>query len=182
MNLGGVGRNISHNLSLMGVDVQLLTAYGDDLHGQRITSEYLAGKLPLLQNAQLIVADTNIPTESLIYLAENCTPLLFCDPVSTTKAEKLRPILPKIYTLKPNRLEAELLSGIPITCKEDVTRAADKLLEMGVHRLFLSLGADGVLAALVWAYLEGSSLRTTALAGLAAGAIAMESDQIINLL
>lgn len=256
MSLGGVGRNIAHNLSLLGTDVRMLTAFGDDVHGQRIaascselgidasharritggttstylyltdekgemalavsdmeickkiTPTYLAGNLNLLQNAQLVIVDTNIPQESLIYLAENCTVPLFCDPVSTIKAEKLRPILGKIHTLKPNRLEAELLSGIQIRSDEDVERAAEKLLEMGVHRLFISLGADGVyaamgkqrvklpnlpgemvnttgcgdafMAALGWAYLEGMDLRQTAMAGLAAGAIAMESSETIN--
>ena len=256
MSLGGVGRNIAHNMALMGVDVRLLTAYGDDLNGERvaascselgidmshalrlpgeststylyltdpdgemalavsdmeickkITPAYLAANLSQLQNAQVVVADANIPAESLQYLAENCTAPLFIDPVSTIKAEKLRPILHKIHTLKPNRLEAELLSGVKIESKEDVAKAAEKLLELGVHRLFISLGADGVfaamgeeklwlpnipgnmvsttgcgdafMAALVWAYLEGSDLKQTALAGLAAGSIAMESAETIN--
>ena len=152
MSLGGVGRNIAHNLCLMGTDVRLLTAYGDDFSGQkiaasccelgidithalrltdaatstylyiagpqgdmalalsdmeickRISPAYLAANLPLIQNAQVVVADANIPEESLVYLAENCQQPLFCDPVSTTKAEKLRPILHKIHTLTPNRL------------------------------------------------------------------------------
>ena len=255
-SLGGVGRNIAHNLSLMGTDVRMLTAYGDDVHGQKvaascselgidlsharqitggttstcvyltdhtgetvmsisdmeickkITPTYLAGNLSLLQNAQVVVADTNIPEESLIYLAENCTAPLFCDPVSTVKAEKLRPILHKLHSLKPNKLEAELLSGVKIETIEDVEKAADKLLEMGVHRLFISLGADGIyaamgkdrlhlpnlpgrmvnttgcgdaaMAAIAWAYLEGMDLKQTALAALAAGAIAMESEETIN--
>ena len=133
---------------------------------------------------------------------------LFCDPVSTTKAEKLRPILGKIHTLKPNKLEAELLSGVKIETKVDMERAADKLLALGVHRLFISLGAEGVyaamgaerlwlpnlpgrmvnttgcgdafMAAIGWAYLEGMDLKQTALAGLAAGAIAMESAETMN--
>lgn len=256
VSLGGVGRNIAHNLSLMGTDVRMLTAYGDDIHGQKvaascselgidvsharritggttstylyltdekgemalavsdmeicrkITPTYLAGNLSLLQNAQIVVADTNIPAESLIYLAENCTAPLFCDPVSTVKAEKLRPILHRIHTLKPNRLEAELLSGVKIEAIGDVAKAADTLLEMGVHRLFISLGSEGIyaamgkerlylpnlpgqmvnttgcgdaaMAAIAWAYLEGMDLRNTALAALAAGAIAMESDETIN--
>ena len=256
LSLGGVGRNIAHNMSLLGTDVRMLTAFGDDVHGQRvaascaelgidashacrvtggttstylyltdekgemalavsdmeickkITPAYLAANLSLLQNAQLVIADCNIPQESLIYLAENCTAPLFCDPVSTVKAEKLRPILNKIHTLKPNRLEAELLSGVKINSVEDVARAADKLLELGVHRLFISLGSDGIyaamdgqrlhlpnlpgkmvnttgcgdaaMAAIGWAYLEGMNLRETALAGLAAGVIAMESGETIN--
>ena len=256
VSLGGVGRNIAHNLCLLGADVRLLTAYGDDLHGQqvisscaslgidlnhalkvpggttstylyltdeqgemalavsdmsiceKITPEYLAERLTLLQNARVVVADANIPAESLLWLAENCAVPLFIDPVSTTKAEKLRPILGNIHTLKPNRLEAELLSGISIRNKADLEKAAVILLDTGLRRLFISLGADGALAAdesgcrwlktipgsmvnttgcgdafmaaLVWAYLEGMDLCDSARAGLAAGAITMESEQTIN--
>lgn len=256
LSLGGVGRNIAHNLALLGTDVHLLTAYGDDLHGERvaascselgidlshalriaggttstylyltdhrgemalavsdmeickkITPSYLSSQLPLLQNAQVVVADANLSAESLEFLAENCAAPLFVDPVSTAKAQKLRPILGKIHTLKPNRLEAELLSGVPIRSEQDLERAADVLTEMGLHRMFISLGSQGVyaamgserlrlpnlpgqmvnttgcgdafMAALVWAYLEGMDLKSTALAGLAAGAIAMESGETIN--
>lgn len=254
--LGGVGRNIAHNLSLLGTEVRMLTAYGDDLYGhriaascselgidiscalrlsgentstylyiadeqgemtlaisdmsicQRITPAYLAENLSQLTSAQVVVADCNIPAESLRYLAENCHSPLFVDPVSTVKAEKLRPILHRIHTLKPNKLEAELLSGVPIREKADVEKAAKVLLSKGVHRVFLSMGGDGiyaateteqlwlpnipgnmvnttgcgdaVTAALVWAYLEGMDLESTTRAALAAGSIAMESQETIN--
>ena len=39
---------------------------------------------------------------------------------------------------------------------------------------------DAFMAALVWAYLEGSDLETTARAGLAAGSIAMQSADTTN--
>lgn len=256
VSLGGVGRNIAHNLALLGTEVQLLAAYGDDLNGERVaascselgidlshalrvpggttstylyiadnygemnlavsdmeickqvTPAYLASQLSVIQNAQVVVADTNLSEEALRYLVDNSPVPVFIDPVSTVKAEKLRPILNKIHTLKPNRLEAALLSGVEIRTNDDVAKAADKLLEMGVHRLFISLGGGGVyaamgnervwlpnlpgrmvnttgcgdafMAAIVWAYLEGMDLKTTALAGLAAGSIAMESAQTIN--
>lgn len=256
ISLGGVGRNIAHNMALMGVDVKMLTAIGEDVHGNRvvescaelgidvshalrlsdcatstylyiaddhgemaialsdmaicdrITPGYLAANSQVLQNARVVVADTNIPAESLVWLAENCTAPLFCDPVSTIKAEKLNTILHRVHTLKPNRLEAELLSGVPIREKQDAELAAKALLEKGVQRVFLSMGADGVyaaaagertwlqnipgetrnttgcgdafMAALVWAYLRELDLRDSALAGLAAGAIAMESTETIN--
>ena len=256
MSIGGVGRNIAHNLGLMGVDVRMLTACGDDLNGQRlcaasteagidmthvlklrdertstylyitgpdgdmalavsdmsicqrITPEYLAEHLTLLQNARAVVCDTNIPEESLAYLAENCTAPLFCDPVSTIKAEKLRPILSKIHTLKPNRLEAELLSGVPITDDASLERAAKVLLDTGLQRVFISLGGDGMyaathdeghwgenlpcrmvnttgcgdssMAALVWAYLEELTLEESVRAALAAGSITIESPETIS--
>ena len=255
-SLGGVGRNIAHNMSLMGLDVRLLSAYGDDLNGERvaascselgidlsnalrvsgaststylyitdpdgemalavsdmevckkITPEYLSKNLALLQNAQVVVADANIPQESLEFLADNLFVPFFVDPVSTVKAEKVRKILPKIHTLKPNKIEAELLSGVKIENEEDAEKAAKALIEKGVRRVFISMGSkggfaatakeslwhgiipgkmvnttgcgDAFMGALVWAYLEGMNLEDTAAAGLAAGSIAMESDETIN--
>ena len=256
LSLGGVGRNIAHNLALLGADVRMLTALGEDLYGQKIlsscaelgidasqalkvpgvptstylyiaapdgemalalsdmavcdqiTPDYLAANLGILQNARVVVADANIPAESLCYLAKNCTQPLFCDPVSTKKAAKLLPILDRIHTLKPNRLEAELLSGVPIREKADAEAAAGTLLRKGVQRVFISMGADGVyaadrenalwlpnlpanmvnttgcgdafMAALVWAWMEELDLKDSALAGLAAASIAMETKETIN--
>ncbi len=39
---------------------------------------------------------------------------------------------------------------------------------------------DAFMAALTWSYLEGMDLEESARAGLAAGSIAMESEQTIN--
>ena len=257
MSLGGVGRNIAHNLALLGVDVRLLTAFGDDLYAQKIaascgelgidisqalqipggaTSTYLFLSGPdgdmalavndmaiydhmtpawlqshraLLDNAQVVVLDTNIPAQSVEWLCENVKVPLFADPVSTVKAEKLRPVLGRIHTLKPNRMEAELLSGVAITDDRSLAQAAQALLDTGVHRVFISLGGDGIyaadrtgatlrqpcipahmvnatgagdafMAALAWAYLEGSDLSQTASLAQAAAAIAIEGAETIN--
>ena len=256
ISLGGVGRNIAHNMSLLGLDVRFLTAFGDDLHAQRIESScaalgidisharkvpggltstylflseadgdmalavsdmeiceqispaYLAANLPLINNAQVVVADGNLSEETLHYLASHCTVPIFADPVSVTKAEKMRGILGNLHTFKPNRLEAGSLSGIPVTDEASARRAAEKLLESGMHRVFLSMGETGVfaldrqgclmqpslparvrnttgagdafMAALVWAYLEGMDLRESTLAASAAAAVAAEGEETIN--
>lgn len=256
MSLGGVGRNIAHNMSLLGLDVRLLTVFGDDLNAQKIaascaelgidashspiipggrtstylfindehgdmalavsdmdiyrhlTPQVLSGRQKLLAASQVIVLDTNIPEESIQYLAQTVSVPIFADPVSTAKAGKLRSVLGRLHTLKPNRLEAELLSGVAITDETSLHRAADALLETGLQRVFISLGADGVLAAdhtehlllpvlparmanttgcgdafmaaITWAYLRGLSLEGAARAGLAASAIAMEGAETIN--
>ena len=36
--LGGVGRNIAHNMALLGLDTRMITALGDDLYARRITA------------------------------------------------------------------------------------------------------------------------------------------------
>ena len=79
---------------------------------RNLTPRVLAGRKQLLEGSQVVVIDTNLPAESIAWLADNCHAPIFADPVSTVKAEKLRPVLGKLHTLKPNRLEAELLSGV----------------------------------------------------------------------
>ena len=256
LSLGGVGRNIAHNMRLLGLNVELLTALGGDSRAAqveescktlgiglsralrvpdgrtstyvfvggsdgdmavavadmeicgRLTPDYFASQLAFLNGAAAVVLDTNLPRESLAYLAEHCTAPLFVDPVSTAKAEKLSGLLGHVHTLKPNRIEAELLTGVKITDGKSLRAAADALLLQGVQRVFLSLGEGGVLAAqrgetqivpickadavnatgagdammaaLVWSYLTGRSLAESAAAGTAAAALAVESEETIN--
>ena len=182
-SLGGVGRNIAHNLSLLGVDVRLLTALGEDLWASRIegscallgidltlslivpgsstsTYLYLAGpdgdmtlavsdmdiyerltpaalepKLPWLRQAQVLVLDANLPEETIVWLCGQVTVPIFADTVSAAKAGRLRGVLGKLHTLKPNRLEAELLSGVAIHDEQSLHRAADVLLDEILRRM-----------------------------------------------
>jgi len=255
-SLGGVGRNIAHDLRLLGAEVELFTALGGDgyaramaescaelgiglshaLHVddmrtstyvfitdergdmtlavsdmaicEKLTPEYFAQNLDALNAAALVVADTNLPAESIAYLAEHLSVPLFVDPVSTAKAEKLLPILPKIHTLKPNGHEAELLSGVPVVDRNSARRAARKLIDLGVKQVVVSLGKEGFLAAaedetvwepapeaevvsttgagdalmaaLAWSFLRGENLSRTAALGAAAAAITIECEATIN--
>lgn len=256
MSLGGVGRNIAHNLRLLEQPVRLITAFGDDINAAKIqnscldlgidisdslvvsgastssyvfitdedgemqlavadmeiyshmTPEFIAGKLDVINRAHLCVVDTNIPKETLEFLAERVTVPLFVDPVSTTKMYKLQKILGQIHTFKPNRLEAECLTGIRITDESSLKLAAGLLLNMGIERVFISLGGDGVfcadrehnrllpclpsrirnatgggdsfMAGLAFAYRMGMSLEESAQVALAAGAICIEGEDTIN--
>lgn len=258
-SLGGVGRNIAHNLALLGLDVRLVTVFGDDLNAKKITDscaelgvdisqspvipggrtstylfisdekgdmalavsdmeiyghltpEVLEKRLKLFNGSGAVVLDANLPEESIRYLAENCTAPMFADPVSTAKAGKFRDVLGKLHTIKPNRLEAELLSGVPIQDEDSLRRAAERLLETGLRRVIVSLGRDGVfaldregnccrmnclpgtavnatgcgdafMAASVWAFLRDAELEETVRAGLAASAITMEAAETNSLL
>lgn len=256
MSLGGVGRNIAHNMTLLGLDARLITVFGDDVYAQKImascgelgidlsmslrvpgdatstylyigdpsgdmalalsdmeiyrhlTPDVLAARSNWMNNAQVLILDTNIPADSINWLCDHVKIPIFADPVSVSKAGKLRNVLGKLNTIKPNRLEAELLSGCSITDEKSLNLAADHLLDTGLHRVFISLGPDGVLAAdhtgrirlpglrekivnttgsgdafmaaLVWAYLRGTDLADSTLAGMAAASIAMAGSETIN--
>ncbi len=256
MSLGGVGKNIAHNLALLGEDVKMLTALGDDANAQlvqkecrragidlqyakhvpggatsvylaidgpegdmalalcdqelalEITPAYLSGHLELLNGASAVALETNLTREALTYLAQNCTAPLFADPVSVTKAEKLRGLLGSLYALKPNRIEAQLLSGVEITDGKSLGAAADKLLQAGMERVFISLGGEGLycagrservqvpccptslknatgggdalMAAIIHCQIRQLGLYETARFALAASAIAVECEETVN--
>lgn len=189
MRPGGVGRNIAHDLRLLGLAVSLVAPIGGDIYASTIvdscqslgidlshapvfkdmrsstylyitneagdmelaisdmelcstlTPELVAPILPQLQ-AGAVVVDANLLPETIKYICNNCAIPVYADPVSTVKAVKLRPVLHRLAAIKPNAVEAECLTG-----ESDPERAALALVEMGVQRVFLSLGAQGMIAA-----------------------------------
>ena len=175
----------------------------------RMTPDFLRQRLDFINGADLVVLETNLPEESIRWLCDNCKAPILADPVSTIKAEKLRPVLGKLAALKPNRLEAELLSSMSIRTREDAAQAARKLLDTGLGTVFISLGAEGiyaadrsgdtawvpcarctvanatgggdaVAAALAARMVRGDSLAETARWAVGAGALACEAETTIN--
>lgn len=112
---------------------------------ENMTVEFIQEKKNVIENASLCIVDTNIPKEVIEYLVINHRDTdYFLDTVSTTKAMKVKDIIGYFHTIKPNKLEAEMLSGIEITGEEDIKRVLDYFLNKGVKRVFLSMGAEGV--------------------------------------
>lgn len=114
---------------------------------ENITPEFLAKRLDFINGAEVVMVDANLPEESIKWLGDHVTAPLFADPVSVNKGNRIKPVLDKIDTLKPNKMEAELLTGIHIENRDDIEKAAQKLIDLGVKNVFISLGADGILAA-----------------------------------
>ena len=246
MRPGGVGRNIAHNLRLLGLDVSLVAPIGGDIYASTIvescralgidlshapvfpdmrsstylyitdetgdmelaisdmalcaalTPELVAPILPRLQ-ADAVVVDANLPPETIAYICDHSPLPVYADPVSTVKAMKLKPVLHRLAAIKPNALEAECLTG-----ESDPERAALALVELGVGRVFISLGARGMIAAdreqllhlpglatqvvnatgagdaataaIVLAGIRGMSLRDAALLSQKAGAVTCRSE------
>ena len=238
---GGVGRNVAHNLRLLGLEVRLITAVADDLFGrelmagcaalgmdlsqvltvpgarsstylyvtnaagdmhvgiadmdivEQITPDYLRARMAEINASDAVFVDANLREEAIAFLAEACTAPLYADPVSTAKAPRLKKLLPRLAAFKPNALEAAQLSG-----ENYPGKAARALLALGMQRVFVSLGADGMLAAdgretlrlprvhgmvlnttgagdaamaaIIWAGVQGLDLRATMQAALSAGA------------
>ena len=110
--------------------------------------------------------------------------------------------------MKPNKLEAELISGIKITDEASMLKAAKIIFEKGCSQIFITLGQEGVFyfdgkeyglyvfenanvksangagdaftAGVVYGYLKLSSIKETAQFASAATVIALRSKNTIS--
>ena len=187
-------------------DMQL--AVNDMAICDRLTPEALEARLDALNGMDAVVLDANLPAETLAFLAARLKPPLLADAVSTAKAPRLLGALPRLAAIKPNAIEAETLTGIPVHGPDSAARAARRLVELGARRAFITLGergaccadADGTrflsggavklvnatgagdafTAALAWGLMGALSLRDCCAAGLAAASIAVESMETVS--
>ena len=98
-----------------------------------------------IEQSSAIVVDTNIPIPVIEYLTDKYSNIpLFLDPVSFAKTSKILKLIGKFHTVKPNRLETELISGVKITDNESMLKAAKIIFDMGCKQIFITLGEDGV--------------------------------------
>lgn len=139
------GERTSTYLSILDETKDMAVAISDMAICDRMTLDFIKKKAHVIEHAALCVMDANLPEAVIQYILTTFKDkAIFIDTVSTTKARKLIHALEHVHTLKPNRMEAEILSGISIHSNADLIKAAAVLHEKGVKRLFISLGAEGV--------------------------------------
>lgn len=104
-----------------------------------LTPEALSGYLRAMPSMDAAVLDANIPEESIAYFISQVSCPVLADPVSLEKAMRLKPVLSNLYAIKPNRIEAEALTG-----EASPKSAAQKLLDTGVKQVYISMGVEGI--------------------------------------
>lgn len=216
--LAGMGIDLSLSLRLPGEHTSTYLFIADERGDMALavndmdiyrhqTRAFFEGILPELNRCDAVLIDANLSVDSLSFLCERVRAPLFADAVSAAKADRLRGALGRLAGFKPNRMEAELLSGVRITDDESARLAARRLLDTGLESVYITLGADGALAArdgescrvpslaprlknatgagdaftaaMVWGTLRGMSLGDICLAASAAAAIAAEAEETV---
>jgi ribokinase len=111
---------------------------------RKLTPELLETAAPLLERAGFLLAQLEIPLETVDYLsqfAERRNIPYMLDPAPAR--ELSRALLGRVTWLTPNETEtAELLKTSPVE-RHDTFRAADQLLAAGVENVLLKLGSKG---------------------------------------
>jgi pseudouridine kinase len=130
-------------LALLNKDNDMEVAVSDTSVLSKINPKYLKPIIAKIKTDDILVIDTNLSGESLKFIFNNCKGKIFVDPISTTKAKKIKPYFNKIYSIKPNIFESEELTNYKINKNKDVVLAANKLSSLGVNKTFISLGKMG---------------------------------------
>lgn len=134
----------SSYLSVHDSQGELITAINDMSILDCINAEALAQRLDVLREAACWVVDANLSDDALAYLFEVAGNIpIWIDPVSTIKAQRLIPHLSKIHCLTPNLQEAAVLTGIPAVSYKDAPSLAQKLHQLGVKKVLITLGEQG---------------------------------------
>jgi pseudouridine kinase len=126
---------------------EMVLAFADMDIYERFTPRLLLERWTQIAASKLVIADTNLPADTLAELIHRCgqegIPLLV-DPVSSEKSKKLPDRLDGITAIFPNEEEACQLAGFPIGNPQDAEKLAETIVARGARNVFLTLGERGV--------------------------------------
>ena len=140
-------QNSSTYLAVMDEHSDMALAINDMRILEHLDDELIDKVFGELNEDDILIIDTNLAEKTINYVLTNCPCKVYMDPISTVKAQKIRPLLNKIFMLKPNHLEAAELSGIKPVDKESYSQVLDYFLNKGIKEIVVSLGKDGIIAA-----------------------------------
>ncbi len=176
---------------------------------EAIDAAFIKECAPAIENAAVVVLDTNLRQETLEYILthfENTD--FFVDPVSVSKAERIKPYLSYCYAIKPNKLETEVLAGQKVSAASDLGKVAEYFMRLGVRKTYLSLGSEGVfyhdenasghlparettiisdtgagdafMAGLIYSHLNGYNISESSKFATAAACVTLNCEQTVN--
>ena len=123
-----------------------------------------------IESANYLLMQLEIPMETVEYaarLASKAGVKVILNPAPAARLSE--ELLKNIYLITPNETEAELLTGITINHPEDAKYAADKLIDMGVENVIITLGASGALIRDVNGFARQEARKVDAIDTTAAG-------------
>lgn len=140
------GKNTAHYDVVLNMSGEVFIALADMNIFEHIPLKEFTCPWQNWKPSDLIFLDTNLPATLIneaIQLSHLKNLILCLDPVSVAKAQKLPYNLHGVFLLKPDRLEAEILTQRRLYSIEDCIAAGDSLLERGVKNCVITLGEEG---------------------------------------
>lgn len=138
------GRTPSY-MAILNECGEMVSAVADMESINLMNSDFIDKKSSIIEGALYTFLDADDPV-NLRYILEKFKGKInfILDPVSSKKAEGIKYLIHYFHTIKPNRVEAEVLCGFQILTDEDMIRAGKYFLDLGVKQVFISLDSEGI--------------------------------------
>ena len=127
-------------VALLDHDGEMISALSDMRCADLLTPDVIMAQEKTIELARLVVADCNLPQESLNLLAELAGGKLVIEPVSVPKSRKLIEVLKtsQVYLASPNFDQIEQMAGT-----RDIESAFRFLHGKGLTHVVIHAGAEG---------------------------------------
>jgi len=109
------------------------------------TTEFIDSKADTIKNSEYMILDSDRPdiVEYILKTFSGDTKFIL-DPVSAAKAKHIKHLIQHFHTIKPNRYEAEIMCGFKIHNDEDLRKAGQYFIDLGIQNVFITLDEDGI--------------------------------------
>lgn len=109
------------------------------------TTDFIDSKSDIIKNSEYMILDSDRPdiVEYIIKTFKGNTNFIL-DPVSAAKAKNVKHLIKDFHTVKPNRYEAEIMCGFKIKNDEDLRKAGQHFIDLGIKNVFITLDEDGI--------------------------------------
>jgi pseudouridine kinase len=135
-------------LALLGDDGQMIGAIDDTSVMSGITPRDIHHWHRTIRDAALVVADATLRPQTIATIARLCRRygVGFClEPVSPALAPRIAPCLPDTTLITPNMAEAGVLTGLPVTNRDEALYAALALQARGANTVIITMSGAGVV-------------------------------------
>ncbi len=115
-----------------------------------LTGKVIVERAQTIADVDLIALDATLPRatiDAIVSIANVHRVPLYLNPASVARAQIVADCADKFTLVTANALEAGVLTGRSIVSIDDATRAARSLIERGVQRTIVTLGAQGIVYA-----------------------------------
>lgn len=123
----------------------MISAVSDMEVNHRMDLAWIKDKMNLINQSEVIVADTLLDPEALSYLIDNSTSPLYIDTVSPKKALRFVEAILGSKKHRIHALKCNLEEGIAITNQTDPIKIVKEINALGVQQVFMTMGAEGVV-------------------------------------
>ncbi|MDR0505931.1 MAG: ribokinase [Dysgonamonadaceae bacterium] len=109
-----------------------------------LKSDDIAQAEEAIDRADFVLMQLEIPIETVEFVAKKAAEKnkkVILNPAPARSLSK--ELLQNLYAVTPNETEAELISGIKITDEASALKAAERIVELGVENVIITLGSKG---------------------------------------